>query len=167
MQKSNLENPVASSWTSNMRPPAVRSRACISLALAVFAATATTACTGGVALVRRLTCETKLLQQERSPNGARVASLYLLNCGGAMNSYEAVVYLTDRSDTLDPLAFEKAQVSLYPAPGEASLVWRDDRHLTVRCWSCLPRQFKRRDGVWKDVLLFYEGADERSELRVR
>jgi hypothetical protein len=149
-----------------MRTPG-RSRACMLLALALFAATVTTACKGGTMLARRLTCSTLLLQQERSPSGARVASLYRLNCGGAMNHFEAVVFLTDRSDTPNPLDFESAQGVLYPFPGETSLIWRGDRHLTVRCPLCPPRYFAKRDGRWKDVLLVYEGREGKSVSMLR
>jgi hypothetical protein len=150
-----------------MQTPAVSSRACMGLVLALFTATAGTACTGGVTLVRRLTCSTTLVQQEPSPDGARVASLYRVNCGGAMNHFEGIVFLSDHSATPNPLDFENAQSVLYPFASDTSIIWRDDLHLTVRCPSCPPERFKKRDAMWKEVMLLYEGHEGNAVLLPR
>jgi len=132
------------------------------IVLTLLVASAGSACRGGVTLVRSLTCSTTLVQQAASPDGAHVASLYRLNCGGAMNSYEGRVFLSDRLDTVNPLEFEAAQSVLYPYHADTILEWQDAQHLTVHCYSCLARHFKQRNAAWKDISLRYEGRENQT-----
>jgi len=134
----------------------MNTRALAWIGLIVVMSVAGSACQRQTYLVRRLTCDAKLEQQVTSPDAGRVASLYRLNCGGAMNSYEGVVFLTERAQTVDPFDFEKAQSSLYPFHADTTIVWKDDRHLTVLCPTCAEREFKTRNASWKDVSVSYE-----------
>jgi hypothetical protein len=152
---------------SSMRTPAANLRRRVWLTLAMVSAMAGTACTATTAVVRRLTCSTTLIQQAPSPDGARIASLYSANCGGAMTRFEGLVFLSDRSETVNPLDFEHAQGILYPFSPDTSLTWRDDQHLTVRCISCFDRQFKKRDAMWKEVQLLYEGREDKPVATLR
>lgn len=72
-----------------------------------------------------------------------------------------------------------AQVQQVPSPdgqsassrlrftADTSLTWDDNGHLTVRCLSCLSRQFTRRDESWQDVSLRYVGREADSSPRAR
>jgi hypothetical protein len=97
-----------------------------------------------------------MVQRTPSPNGIRVAWLYRLNCGGAMNGYEGAVFLSERSQTINPLEFEEVQSVLYPYHEDATIVWQDAQHLIVRCPTCEAQHFKKRNATWKDVSLRYE-----------
>src|SRR5690348_2360133 len=104
-----------------MHTPTARSRVCTWLTLALLAGMAGTAATGCTALVRTLTCTATQVQREQSPDGAYVASLYRLNCGGAMNHYEGAVFLSDRAQTVNPLEFETASGTLYPFVADTTI----------------------------------------------
>ena len=139
-----------------MLTAAMNTRALASFGLIVLISVTGSACRGETYMVRRWICEAKLEQRASSPDAARVAWLYRLNCGGAMNSYEGVVFLTERSQIVDPFDFERAQSALYPFHADTMIVWQDDRHLIVRCPTCEEREFKTRNASWKDVSLSYE-----------